>query len=94
LDEARVGIRFRGTTDPEAFQKVLTNRELAVLHGVTEGQNDLEISKKLGISTETVACHRKSLRRKLDVHNDLSLVAYGREWGIFGAGGDNPSVTR
>ena len=71
----------------QAFQKVLTNRELAVLQRVTEGQSDVAIGKHLGISTETVACHRKSLRKKLDLHDDRSLVAYGREWGIFGAGG-------
>ena len=38
------------------------------------------------ISAQTVACHRKSLRKKLGLHDDRSLVAYGREWGIFGAG--------
>ena len=65
---------------------MLTNRELAVLHRVTDGQSDLDISNHLGISPETVACHRKSIRRKLDLHDDRSLVAYGREWGIYGAG--------
>ena len=80
-------IREEWLTEPEAFQKVLTNRELTVLQHVTGGQSDLEIGKHLGISAETVACHRKSLRRKLGVHDDRSLVAYGREWGIFGAGG-------
>jgi DNA-binding NarL/FixJ family response regulator len=73
-------------TQPEAFQKVLTNRELGVLHCLTEGQSDPEIGKHLGISVETVAGHRKSLRRKLNVHDDRSLMAYGREWGVFGAG--------
>jgi DNA-binding NarL/FixJ family response regulator len=72
---------------PEAFQKVLTNRELAVLHGVTEGQSDETIGTYLGISSETVACHRKSIRKKLGLHDDRSLVAYGRQWGIFGAHG-------
>ncbi len=73
-------------TQPEAFQKVLSNRELAVLQRVTEGRNDPIIASQLGISVETVACHRKSIRRKLEVHDDRSLVAYGRQWGIFGAG--------
>jgi len=74
-------------TKPEAFQKVLTNRELAVLCRLTDGQSDPDIGKDLDISAETVAFHRKSLRRKLDLHDDRSLVAYGRKWGIFGAGG-------
>jgi DNA-binding NarL/FixJ family response regulator len=79
-------IKEEWLTQPEAFQKLLTNRELSVLSCLTEGQSDLEIAKRLGISAETVASHRKSLRKKLDLHDDRSLMAYGREWGIFGAG--------
>lgn len=71
---------------PEAFQKRLTNRELTVLHQLTEGATDEAIGETLGISAQTVACHRKSLRRKLNVHDDRGLMAYGRDWGIFGAG--------
>jgi len=71
---------------PEAFQKMLTNRELMVLHQITDGATDEAIGEKLGISAHTVACHRKSLRRKLNVHDDRGLMAYGRVWGIFGAG--------
>jgi DNA-binding NarL/FixJ family response regulator len=87
LSPAFEKIREEWLMEPEAFQKVLTNRELAVLHRLTEGKSDLEIGKDLGISAETVACHRKSLRKKLNLHDDRSLAAYGREWGIFGAGG-------
>lgn len=79
-------IREDWLMQPEAFQKVLTNRELVVLRHLTEGQSDQGISTDLGISAETVACHRKSIRGKLDLHDDRSLMAYGREWGIFGAG--------
>jgi len=85
LSPAFQRVREEWLTQPEAFQKVLTNRELSVLHHVTEGLSDAEIGKALGISTATVACHRKSLRKKLGLHDDRSLVAYGREWGIFGA---------
>ena len=73
-------------TRPETFQKILTNRELEVLHRLTGGETDQDIGGYLGISPETVACHRKSLRRKLNVHDDRSLIAYGRGWGIFGSG--------
>ena len=85
-------IRQEWLTEPEAFQKVLTNRELAVLSCVTAGQSDAAIGKKLGISGQTVACHRKSIRRKLGVHDDRSLVAYGRQWGIFGS--DKPPLSK
>lgn len=80
-------IRQEWLTQPEAFQKVLTNRELAVLYRLTEGLSDLQIGQCLGIAAETVASHRKSLRNKLAVHDDRSLIAYGRKWGIFGTGG-------
>ncbi len=80
---------------PEAFQKILTNRELSVLGHLTEGLSDEDISQRLEISAETVACHRKSLRRKLELHDDRSLMAYGREWGIYGATGkNNPAQSR
>ena len=78
-------IRQEWLTQPQAFQKVLTNRELAVLHCLTDGRSDRDIGKELGIAEETVASHRKSLRGKLDVHDDRGLMAYGREWGIYGA---------
>jgi len=78
-------IREEWLMQPEAFQKVLTNRELVVLRHLTNGQSDQGISTGLGISAETVACHRKSIRGKLGLHDDRSLMAYGQEWGIFGA---------
>jgi DNA-binding NarL/FixJ family response regulator len=77
-------IKEEWLTAPEAFQKVLTNRELLVLNLLTEGWDDVAIGKHLDITIETVACHRKSLRKKLELHDDRSLMAYGREWGIFG----------
>lgn len=82
-------IRTERLTEPEAFHKLLTQRELEVLHRVTDGQSDQVIGKHLGISAETVAGHRKSIRKKLELHDDRGLVAYGREWGIFGM--DSPS---
>jgi len=39
----------------------------------------------LKISAATVACHRKNIRKKLDVHDDRGLIAYGLKWGTFGS---------
>jgi len=69
----------------EAFHKLLTNRELAVLHALTGGLSDEAISTQLKISAATVACHRKNIRKKLDVHDDRGLIAYGLKWGTFGS---------
>jgi len=71
---------------PDAFQKLLTNRELEVLRSVADGQSDQIIGKAFGISPETVAGHRKNIRKKLGLHDDLGLVAYGRARGIYHAG--------
>ena len=88
LSAAFQQIREEWLTDPMAFHKVLTNRELAVLHRLTDGLSDEGIAQSLGISADTVVAHRKSIRKKLDLHDDRSLVAYGREWGVYGAGGE------
>jgi DNA-binding NarL/FixJ family response regulator len=77
-------IREEQLAESEAFHKVLSNRELEVLSHVTEGLTDSDIGKLLNISGETVACHRKNIRRKLELHDDRSLIAYGRKWGTFG----------
>ena len=75
-------VKEQWLAQPEAFQKLLTNRELEVLLRVTAGLSDAAISQQLEISEATVACHRKSIRRKLGAHDDRSLIAYAREWGI------------
>lgn len=84
-------VRDLGLTDPEAFQKVLSDRELAVLLGVAEGESDPVIGGQLGISAVTVAYHRKNLRKKLGVHDDRSLVAYALERGIYGSSRLHPA---
>jgi DNA-binding NarL/FixJ family response regulator len=71
-------------TEAEAFHKVLSSRELAVLYYVTEGWDDPAIGRHLNIAVATVACHRKKIRARLGLHDDRSLIAYGRRWGIFG----------
>jgi two-component system NarL family response regulator len=83
-------VRDEWLTKPDAFQNVLTRRELGVLLRVTEGQNDSDIGQVMGISADTVASHRKSIRKKLGLHDDRSLVAYARKWGIHGVGGTKP----
>jgi DNA-binding NarL/FixJ family response regulator len=67
---------------PEAFQKILSVREQQILRGVAAGWEDDRIGDKLGISPGTVEAHRKNIRQKLGVHNDRSLLAYARHWGL------------
>lgn len=67
---------------PEAFQKILSEREQQILRGVAAGWEDDRIGTELGISPATVEAHRKHIRQKLGVHNDRGLLAYARRWGL------------
>ena len=67
---------------PEAFQKILSEREQEVLRGVVSGWEDERIGAELGISPATIEAHRKRIRQKLGVHNDRGLLAYARSWGL------------
>ena len=69
-------------SQPEAFQKILSEREQQILRGVAAGREDDHIGTDLGISPATVEVHRKRIRQKLGVHNDRGLLAYARRWGL------------
>ena len=67
---------------PEAFQKILSEREQQVLRAVVAGREDSLIGAELGITPATVEVHRKRIRQKLGVHSDRGLLAYARKWGL------------
>lgn len=69
-------------SQPEAFQKILSEREQQILRGVAAGREDEAIGAELGIAPATVEVHRKRIRQKLSVHNDRGLLAYARRWGL------------
>jgi DNA-binding NarL/FixJ family response regulator len=69
-------------SQPEAFQKILSDREQEVLRRVVVGLDDENIAAELEISASTVATHRKHIRQKLGAHNDRDLMAYARKWGL------------
>jgi two-component system response regulator NreC len=68
--------------DSQSFDKVLTERERAVLTLVGLPLTDAEVSVELGISEETVEKHRFNILRKLDLHSTTELVRYAREHGF------------
>ena len=69
-------------THPEAFQNILSKREVEVLALVAEGNSDETIAKQFKISIHTVAVHRRGIRQKLRIHNDREMIAYARVWGL------------
>jgi two-component system, NarL family, response regulator LiaR len=67
---------------PDAYHKILSDREQEVLKLVVAGLSDEEIGSRCKISAHTVAAHRKSMRRKVEAHTDRELIAYARRWGL------------
>lgn len=68
--------------DPAAFDKVLSDRECAVLARVGVPLADAEIAAELGISRETVEKHRANILRKLGLQTNLELVRYAQAKGL------------
>lgn len=54
---------------------ILTNREIEVLKGVSEGERNKEIAFRLGISERTVKAHLSSTFNKLEVDSRAGAVA-------------------
>jgi len=52
----------------------LAPRELRVLRMIAEGMSSKEIANTLGLAVETVRYYRKSIMRKLNVHNVAALL--------------------
>lgn len=80
--------------DPRSFDKLLTDRERAVLTLVGLPFTDAEISRELEISEETVEKHRFNILRKLGLQTTTELVRYAREHGftLIGRQGDGGAL--
>lgn len=61
--------------------EALSVREMQVLQKISDGLNLDEIASVLCLSPKTIAHHRRSLYRKLNVGNDVQLVNLVREQG-------------
>ncbi|HBX51531.1 MAG: hypothetical protein A2275_18605 [Bacteroidetes bacterium RIFOXYA12_FULL_35_11] len=61
---------------------IFTERELQIISFIAQGFTNLEISKKLFISSRTVDTHRTNIMKKLDIHNVAALIKYALKNGI------------
>ena len=61
----------------------LTDRESAVLEGISVGLTTKEIAKRLYLSDHTIITYRKILFRKLNALNAPELVRKGFENGVL-----------
>ena len=61
----------------------LTERELQVLEGLTQGMSNKEIARHLDIQEPTVKLHMKTLYRKVGAANRTQAALIAREAGLF-----------
>jgi DNA-binding NarL/FixJ family response regulator len=62
--------------------KRLTERELQVLQGMSQGRSNGQIGRALYLSEDTVKTHARRLFRKLDAHGRAQAVAQGCREGL------------
>ncbi len=88
---ARGGRYFSGTVQavarrsravPDAFFKILSNREIDVLKLIASGFADHEIAASLAIGGSTVCSHRQRIMDKIGVHSSAKLVRWAHEKGF------------
>ena len=70
---------YKATTEKRTGLPVLSKREKEILKLIAEGLTNIEISKQLFISIDTVDTHRKNLYTKLNVRNTALLIRYAIE---------------
>jgi DNA-binding NarL/FixJ family response regulator len=60
--------------DPQAFFKILSDRELDLLPGLGRGLTDEELATHAGVSALTVKSHRQHIMAKLGLHRTPDLI--------------------
>ncbi|MBI5424594.1 MAG: response regulator transcription factor [Opitutae bacterium] len=69
--------KFRA--DPQAYFKILSDRELELLPRFGEGLSDEEVATLFGLSIHTVKSHRQNILTKLGLHSTARLI----HWAIM-----------
>jgi len=69
----------RGHADP--YER-LTTRERQVLQLIAEGKTNRQIAEDLSLAVKTIDTHRSRLMRKLNIHDQTTLVKYALRRGI------------
>jgi len=65
----------------------LTPREIEVLKLLATGLSTKQLSRSLGISFKTAACHRSRIMAKLGIHGIANLTRYAIQSGYVDLGG-------
>lgn len=83
------GAMRRLRTDPQAFFKILSDRELGLLPGLGRGLTDDELAAQSGVSALTVKSHRQHIMAKLGLHRTPDLIYWAIAHGFV-----EPATTR
>lgn len=70
-------------TPVNALASRLSERELQVLKGLTEGKSNKEIARDLDLTEPTIKLHMKTLYRKVGASNRTQAALIARDVGIF-----------
>ncbi len=77
------GVLERVDHDEKDPYDKLSTRERQVLQLVAEGQTNRAIAETLGLATKTVDTHRTRLMRKLNIHDQTTLVKFAIKRGVI-----------
>ncbi|PID53908.1 MAG: DNA-binding response regulator [Micrococcales bacterium] len=77
----RTGTSARQASERERAPE-LTEREVQVLTGMSQGNSNAEIGRELFLSEDTVKTHARRLFRKLGAADRAQAVAVGFRWGL------------
>ena len=69
-------------TDPAAFFKILSTRELSLLPLLCQGFTDDQIAEQNGLCPATIKSHRQHIMSKLDLHRTADLIRWAAEKGF------------
>jgi two-component system, LuxR family, secretion system response regulator SsrB len=69
-------------SDPAAFFKILSERELSLLPLLSQGCPDGQIAVQTGLSPATVKSHRQHIMSKLDLHRTADLIRWAAAKGF------------
>ena len=80
--ELAAGAVRPAATEPSPAVPVLTEREMQVLQGMSQGKSNSAIGRDLYLSEDTVKTQARRLFRKLGVNDRAQAVALGFRWGL------------
>ncbi|MEM8867652.1 MAG: response regulator transcription factor [Verrucomicrobiota bacterium] len=68
--------------DPDAYFKLLSNREFQMIRAIAQGRDYDSIGEEYGISAFTVRRHKHNAMKKLNLGDEASLLRFALDKGI------------